>query len=416
MIRARNVSRAMSKQPRQRGGFGLAWLVVALTVVVAVAALALDVSLIGFAHQQQRSGCESAALAGAAELMDRNVLYPDRWKNDSAAERERAEQTAEQVVAAQSAAAALAGLNRVDGDPLELQMNWSNDPGGDVVAGWVEEPCVVGSPLDAWRGEGACNSLLAVSSRTAERGSPITLWLGSLVGVPEVGVQARARATVIQQVCGFRPVDNADVPMFPIAVLRDGEHGWLEQAFATPEAHRNDRFAVDYETGEIDSGPDGIPEITLSIPLGGRHGHAGRGRRNCAPLLIGPDARERFAGQVRYGLGRDDLSALDGEFSLDGDLRLPTDDALAAGLPGLLDVLKGTVRVWPLGSPVATGGAEGYDIEGFGGGTVVDCRIEGRKHKRCTIVVQAGLLHTCTALVRAGQAHNPWIGKLSLTQ
>jgi len=116
------------------------------------------------------------------------------------------------------------------------------------------------------------------------------------------------------------------------------------------------------------------------------------------------------------GLGRDDLSGLGGEFSVAGGLRLPADASLAASLPGLLQKQIGRVRVWPLGTRVASGGEEGYDIVDFGGGAVVDCRIEGRKHKRCTIVVQAGLLQTCTALVGADQARNPWIGKLALTQ
>jgi len=403
----------MSKSRRQRGGFSLAWLVVALTIVLAVAALAMDMSLVSFAHQQQRSGCESAALAGAAELMDKNVLYPARWGSDPAAERQRAAQTAEQAIAAQQAAAAWAGMNRVEGEELALELNWHNDPAGDLVVGWVEEPCRVGTPLDAWQGSGACNSLRAVSQRTPQRGSPITLWLGSLIDVPEVGVTAAARATVIQQVYGFRPVDNAHVPALPIAVLRDGEHGWLEQAFAQPD-ERNDRFTVNYETGEVTAGGDGIPEITLSIPLRKAHGNAGRGKRNAAPLVIG--SQGHFGEQVNFGLGRADLSGLGGEFSAAGGLRLPTEDALAASLPALLRRQIGQVRVWPLGTPIANGGEEGYDIVDFGGGAVVDCRIEGRKHKRCTIVVQAGLLQTCTALVGADLARNPWIGKLALTQ
>jgi hypothetical protein len=68
------------------------------------------------------------------------------------------------------------------------------------------------------------------------------------------------QATVDSRVVGFRPERGVKVPVVPLAAEYEA---WIEQSLAAAEAEINDNFGFDPVTGELVSGPDGIPELTF---------------------------------------------------------------------------------------------------------------------------------------------------------
>lgn len=65
------------------------------------------------------------------------------------------------------------------------------------------------------------------------------------------------QATLDQRVVGFRPERGVKVPVVPLIAEYEA---WLDQSLATAAAGINDNFGFDPLTGQVTTGPDGIPE------------------------------------------------------------------------------------------------------------------------------------------------------------
>ena len=350
-------------RPRHNG-LAAVVLVVALAFLAGLAALAVDLSMVFYSHEQLRAGCEAAALAGAPRLMDRNVLYPSRGcrpifdedgddeddnghgghhldrheRGDDEHDHQHSGLRAihcavgrheyeQQVLAARRMAIALAHRNRAAGCPIVLDENIENHADGDIVVGWVSHPDRIGSPLEI-HDCGPLNTVLARAHRDERRGNPLTMWMGQLLGMPTCDVQALARATLDHRVYGFHASRLACAPVIPIAAPFGMRHdAWPRQAFCEARPHDNDQFTVDPQTGHVTCGSDGIPEIRLCMTFdaGSHHGehashHQGdgfqnnrdpheheshvcdqwRGHGNAIPLRIGDDENHHAAPLAKF--------------------------------------------------------------------------------------------------------------------
>lgn len=402
-----NNSKHSARRGSRRRGSGTLLMLVIVLVMMAVLGATIELALVYQVHLQLQGAADTAALAGAVELLDDDVLRPGNRPN-----------LHDDVRRARRAAVAYAAANVAAAVPVECDANFENDPAGDVVVGWVDEPRSVQSPLLPWDGSGTVNTLQVRLHRTAERGNPVALWFTSILGLSQADVEARGQASIDRRVFGFRPTREDNVPLVPLAILRRGGDGWFDQAFAPADASWNDRYHVDERTGAVTPGPDGIPEIELRITPPGAEATA---RDNAGFLLLDKEqSSSELARQIATGMGRDDLQAHGGQLALtaDGTLALPGSKSISRELIAALRGIQGVKRVWPLyRTHRDLGGMSVFELDGFVAGQVVDVQVSG--DGQLIVLVQPCLLVTATALTgrtRFGPEMNHWIAKLVLSR
>jgi hypothetical protein len=387
---------------------------ISLAVIVALAALVLDLNRAAYHHRQLQSGSEAAALAAAAQLFAGGPLdeleAPAAGSFQTGADAD----VARRIRLAGEEARLFAEQNMADGRPILLHPNPANRPNGDIVMGWVDQPTRLCPPMEVWDGYGEANSVLVRARNTEAGGNPLTLWLGRMLGVPTVDVVGSARATVDQQIYGFRPVGHVHVPLVPLLLItKEGSslfHGEAMPAETdatqgqrvTPKAsgHRGPvislRLVLESD-GELAPGPG---QAVVAVPWVTRHDE---------PTLT--------ARRVQRGLGPDDLVQHGGQITRGVAYRLAKPNRIAwdAWRRALSD-LRGQKRIW------ATAHLESSPdpheavcrVVDFAAARLVDCTLDGNVGLRVNL--EPCRMHSPTARVRPGEPRNPWIGKLVLTQ
>jgi hypothetical protein len=367
----------------------------AMVVLLGFLALALNLTWLSAQRLKLQQACEAAALAGAAELLD-----PGAGDSDSAADR---------VASAQEQAGVFFNAN----SDAVLR---TAGPDPDVVAGWVDDPTQPGGAFTAWTGSGPVNSLLVRGVRRRSAGQAVVLWFGRFLGIVDAQPTAAARASIDQQVYGFRPDGPALVPLVPLLV--DANSAW-PPAISGAQPPGQDAFSVDPRTSEVTAGPDGLAEITLRIT--GASGYPPPGGPSANWLSLAGTATDfaLLGQQITDGLAPGDLAAWDGSFALGSDRALwtyaaaPPNVAQAQALQATLLAIRGQKRIFPIGTYSTSAGQAMGRVQGFVAGCVVDCELD---EDAMTLVVQTCTVETSTALVAAGWASNPWIGKVVLDE
>lgn len=430
-------SRRSRIAPRSnRRGFSSGLLIATCVFLAGFIALGLNTARLLCVRAELYAACEAAALAGAAELMDENEIFGKPENRDD-------------ILMAREAAR-LAGLrNFVDGREFRLDPNHSNVPTGHVVVGNVEPLGPVGMPLGIppdVDNPGAVNTLRVTGRLSQNTFNKISLWLGGLTGVTTADPACAVQATLDQRVVGFRPERGVKVPVVPLIAEYQA---WLDQSKVTPAAGINDNFGFDPISGQVTTGPDGIPELVFvcgppqaasatmdeqadaadsttegadkestddeaSVPPQGEPGW-------CVVPDLFNELNIDYAWPVRCreGLSRGDLSAYGGEFVLYGPTLtmavLPTmPGELAYGLMYII----GSTRAWPLADEVSTSSEiPSCQVVGFAAGRIMTVRrTPDTQNTTWEIVVQPTTLVSSQAVTGSAAPRNPWIGKLELTQ
>jgi len=354
-------------------------------------------------------------VAGVAELLDENVLRPGAspdWSDDIEEALARSQQFAANNIAC--------------GQSVLIEANPKNHPAGDFVVAWLESSTDRNEAPLLYDDAGRCNTLIVRGVRNLKRGNPVPLWFSPILGIGSAEVISESRATLDQRVYGFRPQSGGAIPVVPLAVLAQGsEEGWFEQSQTTPIEEVNDRYTVDYRTGVVTEGADGIPEIELKAPMDSELAQEG----NFLLLDFAADSGEqkRFARQLEVGLLATDLIDQGGQLALDPMGRLPVPGVgVRANALAQLRAIVGENRVWPLFTSRVDDGDDGGGngegkttavLTGFAAGRIVDVRIN--ENEEAVVLVQASTLVTATALVRdlgPNEQPNTWIARLCLTQ
>lgn len=379
-----------------------------VTVVAGMLGLALEFALLEHVRGQLQAGANAAALAGAMELIDEDVLYPGRLAQLGS------QAATDDVAAAQSVALDYARANIAGGVRMFSPLPAQDPP--PLVAGWIAEPLDLSSPLVPWPQQGAANVLQVHAERSQRWGNPLPLWIGPLLGVAEGDVAATATACVDQRVHGFRPVQESVVPVMPLAALGWGTaDAWTSQAAAPAAAGVNDRFVVNYATGQVEAGSDGIPELVLCTPKVSGGQEVLPGNLGCLRLRASESPQD-FTRQVQDGLTTADLTELGGQLAVPpgGSLMVPRGEEFEAMLPDLAATVRGTRRAWPLyRARHSDSGGDWFELAGFAAGCVVDGYVEDG---RTCLIVQPAVLVSRTALVHPAATWNPWLGRLALVR
>lgn len=414
---------SLSRATRRAQGIVSLATLLTLTVLLGLAALAIDMALLAHQQRQLQAGCEAAALAGASMLMDRSLLPRNLQSLELPLPSDKlfAER---QILLARAQAIRFAGANHVAGEKLALRDNPRNAPDGPLVVGWLAAPTNPQEKLIPWRGAGPYNALQVRYERSLSLGNAFSMRFGRWLGIASLDTQVTTIAAIDQRIYGFRPTRSSAVPLLPIMALPDGSpDAWLNQVSASVTRH-SDRFGVESPSTRLLSESDGVPEVVLRLPAMATSASLTDPAREATAWLLPigeqPTNSTLLAAQIRDGMIAADLASLGGAFALgeDNSLLLPQQrrhatDALRHVHAALLEI-RGQRRIIPLGMPVVQEGATFYEVRDFAAGLVVEAVLQSDGMLQITL--QPTLMQTPTALVRDGQPRNAWLGKLVVTE
>ena len=368
------------------------FVLLALTVLLAALALAVDLALLGEARVEMQNSADAAALAAVGSLV-----------NDQAPGGDPAV-LAPLLGQARASAVQYGQNNPVLGQPLALDPNPENLPDGDVVLGSVDTPqsrvfnpaADTGNPTNT--SLSLVNAVRVMGRRTRARGDPVGLSLGGFLAFPYADVRAVATAMLDRDVIGFRPVFNQPLPLAPIALL-------------------SDPTATDPSSWEFQVTAPGGPH-PMDAVLG----------TNALLLFIGVTDVTAASAQLAGGVTAAQLQDFGGQFVL-GDQNLLPVPAAPALAPSDLAVVQagleqlqqsGALRIWPL-FPAADAGNDPLPVSGFVAARVaqVESAADGSVH----VTLQPGMLATPTAVTDASRRGvggvnitNPYIVKVRLVE
>jgi hypothetical protein len=342
--------------------------IVALVVIVACLALAVDAANLWQARVELRNAADAVVLAAAQGLVDDDLLKDEDGMMSLVAERSR------------DGGIAYGLANPVLGRPLEVLNNPQNDSDGDIVFGYIPDPTTrlfqPGSDLS----DEHMNAVRVVARRTRERGNPAGMLFARFFDLASADVVASATALLDRDVIGFRPIGRQPLPLAPLALLTDpamSEPDCWEAQVELPILARSGQGVDDFihdrsnrhflEVGSEVGEGDGIYEMEVLIPLEGQtHLAADVQRANGCFLLIGGQDWETVGRQLAGGVTAADLAEMDGQFVLGWDNRMYLPGIPAA--PGIDSQQLGTLlnamktlqltaepRIWPLFKTVVAG-------------------------------------------------------------
>lgn len=156
---------------RVRRGISLIWVALLLIVLVGLTGLGIDTGYVLLTAHQLQNASDAAALAA--------VRY-----------------VREDVQNARDAALSVADSNVAAGQPVLLDENPSNEPGGDIVVGRFDRDAGEFTPTTP-EAEQAPNAVKVVARRTADSpGGQVPLFFGDIFGVPGANVARSAIAMI----------------------------------------------------------------------------------------------------------------------------------------------------------------------------------------------------------------------------
>jgi len=367
---------------------------VALFVCGACLALVLNQYWLSDAQEELRTVAQSAALAGAQQLACDDLLKPDFDSYENADHVRLAVENQSQ-------------RNQVSG-PVPARL--------EVRLGKIVIDPVTGQQHAEETDDFPTNVLVA-AHRDRRRGNPVGLMAPAFVGQSGADVTATTEASICNVISGVRPVGAGNVPAWPIAILETSDDErlpcWtrqIEQRLGT------DEYGWDSSNHAVISGPDGLPEITLTQQTDDQPG-------NVCLVDIGSGWNEEILDrQFREGWSSEDLEDWGGEFVFDTpSILLPGKQSLRDIDLSLLEQQLGMARILFLYERLSE--ATGDDVQ------VHVTRLVGARlmaiHKEegtIQLIFQPAVIATRTAVIdqealsRGETRGNPYIYKISLTQ
>lgn len=347
-----------------------------LVTILGCVAFAVDIGYIALSRTELQSAADSAALAGAAKLVDQNLL---KLTNQATAI-----DTA--MANARTEAKAYSVSNRAGGKLVGLLDNTSNSSTGDIVCGTLANPADRTTSLVATTpGVGPVPNAVQVRVRRDTTGNgSLSLFFARVLGVSSANLQAQSTAGYEGQVKGFKiqTPGYTTCKLLPFAL---DITVWNDVVAGIG----NDDFSRTASTGAVSSGSDGIKECKL-YPLsngGGESGMTGTAALppgNFGTVDIGAtnNSTADLNRQILYGPNASDLAYFpNSTVQIDpstGTLLLEGDTGVSAGCKDELETIIGQARIIPLYSAVSGNGNNArYTIVAFAGIVITEVQLTG---------------------------------------
>ncbi len=191
----------MKRIPESQYGGVLVLVAVSITMFCVMLAFALDYGRVILTKSELQAAADSAALAGAAKLVDEGVAEGDDSQDDN-------------IIAARDYAEDFALQNAAGNQFLALDRNDANEVNGGVVVGYIDDPLDLGDEM-VTDDVSLYNSVEVQTSLSHTMNSPLGLFLGGITGVQELEMSAKATATLEDRVVGFTPSESENLMMLP---------------------------------------------------------------------------------------------------------------------------------------------------------------------------------------------------------
>jgi Flp pilus assembly protein TadG len=365
-------------QPRRcRHGAITPLVAILLVFLLACVAFSVDLGYIALVHAQLQNAADSAALAGASQLLDASLLEGTPGQSTA---------TSNAMANARSQAQAFAHDNYGGGLALTLDANNSDSSSGDIVIGYIANPSdrtqvivptVAGSPNYP-------NCVQVRVHRDSIRNGSLSLFFARALGIDAWDLQAKATACYQGGIVGFKYQSPGlgNCKLLPFAMQIDT---W-NQLLAGSGPDNFTRVAPSSSNpapNNVSPGADGIHEGTL-FPLSNNLSSGNFGMVDLGPPANGTPVYENW---ILNGPSTSDLGYFNSTngypngFALDpttGTLLLHGTPGVHAAMQTDLQDIIGQARIIPLYSTVTGNGNNAqYTIVGFAGCSVVDVNLRG---------------------------------------
>ncbi len=349
----------LSRRPKRRGAVAVLTALL-LVGLLAVLAFSLDLGVVFVAQGEMQRAADAAALAAAWRLAESNV---------SGAESESTREWA-----AKQAAINIAAANFVLGQSPSVDTS-------DVVLGEYSD-LEEGSGFNAESERP--NAVRVTVRRTSESNDAIPLFFARVLGRSSLDHEATATAAVATRIKGFRiRTPGETLNIIPITLDQDSWNNLMGGG-------GTDDFTWDAETGEVQSGGDGIPEVNLFPQDTGSSGN-----RGTVDIGGSNNSTNDIARQILHGVTQADLDAIGGALELDdnGELFLNGDTGISAGVKDELAEIIGKPRIIPVFREVhGPGNNAMYTIVNFVGVRVMYVKLTGPMNKKRVMIQPATIV------------------------
>lgn len=325
-------------------------LVAALSVIIiGMLAFTVDLGYVSLVRGQMQSAADAAALAGASQLLDRDMLHGDPYQT---------------LTDADAQASSFSTANKAGGVSLALGT-------GDITYGYIANPADPNSPFVTT--QRPFNSAQVRVRRTTAQNGELGLFFAPIFHRDSMALQAQATATLEGNIKGFEfnsNVSNQKCLLLPYTLDVTVWDAALAGSGGT------DVWKYDSKTKAITAGADGVREVKLFPTKGNAPGNFGT-------VDIG-DANNSTADisrQILYGPNKADLDKMGGKIELNstGTLVLQGDTGISAGVKNEMIAIKGQPRIIPLYRAPVTGNGNNsrYTIVRWVGCVILDVQLTG---------------------------------------
>jgi Flp pilus assembly protein TadG len=254
---------------------------------MAAAAFAVDISMIMKVQNELQRTADTAAMAGAWELVAQ--------LNDG-------QPVAEAISAARIKARQVAAGNSCGAIFPDVDLNTSNDASGEIVVGRFTD---FGSRDGKIKPDETlnANALAVTVYRTESRNGAVNFVFGRLLGATNANLSRNAIAAFVTEIRGFKQPSEYNLPLLPFAVSEDK---WNELLQGTG----NDNYRWDDDSETVQTGTDGIIELEMYAGKTGASGNLGT-----IDLGTGSGTND-LNRQIVDGLNSDDFAAMGGSIEL----------------------------------------------------------------------------------------------------
>ncbi len=350
---------------RPRKGAMAVFALMLLSVLIVVAAFAVELGMFMAEKTEMQRSADSAALAAC-------------WEYVSHLNRKETEPNSRE--SARTLAASVAGTNLVRMESLEADLNYYNHSAGDIVFGTFAgfgDPNADLTPTNS----GVANAVKIRLRQTQDQNGEVRFTLARMLGIASKPLEVDATASMSTSIRGFKtPADSSQtIGLLPFAVKESIWNSFMAGS-------GSDNFNYNFETGNVTSGSDGVKELNIYPHDTGASGNSGT-----VDIGSSGNSTNDIKRQILDGVSADDLSHHDGKLQLgaDGTLLLNGDTGISAGMKSQLEAVKGDPRIIMIYSQVVGPGNNAtFTIVKFVGVRIVEVNFQGSKNNSKRLMIQ----------------------------
>lgn len=352
--------------------------VLAFPTIAGVIAMSTDVGVIGAAQGQLQTVADASSLAGAMKLADDQRV---QGLTDLSG----------LMSSARAQSIAVAECNTVLNQPAVLLDNASNDPGGDIVVGYINPADPTAAFSTAPELTPLFNSVQVRASRSNDHTGVVPRFFSRIWSTTGTPISVVSTATVQNYpIKGYRSVNSLNPKVLPIALDITSYNNMMAGL-------TGDQYAYNPTTGTVSTGSDGVME-NLLYPV--QDGLAG----NWGTVNIGTanSGTQTLASQVQYGLSPSQLATFpNSQIVLDpnqysSSITLNGNPGLSAGIQSALTAKIGQSVAIPIyDASAATGVGATYQVVKFAPVRIMAVDFTANPK---LLVVQPSLIYDPTAI------------------